>query len=137
MKIRTLDCIHTVLFQVFDLALDEGYVSINPASNAMKELKAVNNVDQDKRRALTLQEQQTFQWFLNTDLKARRWKPIFTVMLYTGLRVGEITGLRWDDIDLENDLISVNHTLVYYDHHMEGNRCCFSINTPKRKTRIV
>lgn len=131
MKIRTLDCIHTVLFQVFELAVEEGFISINPASNAMKELKATNNVDQDKRRALTIQEQQTFQWFLNTDLIAKRWEPIFTVLLFTGLRVGELTGLRWDDVDLENDLISVNHTLVYYDHRVEGKRCCFSINTPK------
>lgn len=31
------------------------------------------------------------------------------------MRVGEVTGLRWCDIDLEEEIISVNHTLVYYD----------------------
>jgi len=56
-------------------------------------------------------------------------------MLWTGMRVGEITGLRWCDLDFENNLINVNHTLVYYNNH-EKNRMCFSINTPKTKNSI-
>ncbi|MGT2948280.1 hypothetical protein [Streptococcus devriesei] len=31
-------------------------------------------------------------------------------MLWTGLRVGEVTGLRWRDIDFESNTVSVNHT---------------------------
>lgn len=31
--------------------------------------------------------------------------------LYTGLRVGEVCGLRWENIDLENGLIYVEHTV--------------------------
>lgn len=30
------------------------------------------------------------------------------------MRVGEVVGLRWCDLDFENELISINHTLVYY-----------------------
>ena len=51
-------------------------------------------------------------------------------MVNTGMRVGEITGLRWRDIDLENGIISVNHTLVYYDHK-DDIGTYYSINTPK------
>lgn len=53
--------------------------------------------------------------------------------LGTGLRVGEVTGLRWCDIDLEDGIIDVNHTLVYYDHRTsEGKKgCYFNVNTPK------
>lgn len=36
-------------------------------------------------------------------------------MLGTGLRVGETTGLRWDDVDLKEGIVNVNHTLVYYN----------------------
>ena len=51
-------------------------------------------------------------------------------MLWTGLRVGEVTGLRWCDIDLDAETINVNHTLVYYDKgHNDG--MSFAINTPK------
>ena len=57
------------------------------------------------------------------------WYPIFAVMIGTGMRVGEITGLRWCDIDLEEGIIEVNHTLVYYDHAKDG--CYFNVHTPK------
>lgn len=53
-------------------------------------------------------------------------------MLWTGLRVGEVTGLRWDDIDFNNNTISVNHTLVYYQTRTERG-CDFTVNTPKTK----
>ena len=50
------------------------------------------------------------------------WSSIFAVMLGTGLRVGEVTGLRWSDIDLDNGVIDVNHTLVYYSHRSENSQ---------------
>ena len=54
-------------------------------------------------------------------------------MIGTGLRVGEVTGLRWCDIDMESGIIDVNHTLVYYDHRTEGSKggCYFNVNTTK------
>lgn len=57
-------------------------------------------------------------------------------MVGTGLRVGEVTGLRWCDIDLDEGVIDVNHTLVYYEHRSdEGKRgCYFNVNTPKTPT---
>jgi integrase len=51
-------------------------------------------------------------------------------MLWTGLRGGEITGLRWCDINMDEDTISINHTLVYYDKGGTDG-CSFAINTPK------
>ena len=64
--------------------------------------------------------------------KDTHWYPVFYVMANTGMRVGEITGLRWSDIDLKKGIIRVNHTLVYYNHRDEKG-CYFSINTPKTK----
>lgn len=51
------------------------------------------------------------------------------------MRCGEITGLRWCDIDLEEETININHTLVYYDRG-GTQRCGFAINTPKTKAGI-
>ncbi len=44
-----------------------------------------------------------------------------------------MTGLRWCDIDLEEGIIDINRTLVYYDHRTsEGKKgCYFNVNTPK------
>ena len=131
LKISTIDNIHTVLHQVLDLAVEDEYLRSNPSDNALKELKQSHNFDVEKRRALTVQEQNAFTAFLANSRQYNHWNPIFTVMLGTGLRVGEVTGLRWEDLDFENGTISVNHTLVYYNHSKNG--CYFSVNTPKTK----
>ena len=131
LKISTIDNVHTVLHQVLDLAVEDNYLRGNPSDHALKELKQARNFDTERRRALTMEEEQLFMKFLSKNGPYHHWKPIFAVMLGTGMRVGEVTGLRWQDIDLEGKMISVNHTLVYYDHASGG--CSFNINTPKTK----
>lgn len=45
--------------------------------------------------------------------------------------------LRWYDIDLENETISINHTLVFFK--TESGKCRYAVNTPKTKAgeRII
>ena len=129
-KVNSIDCIHTVLHQVLGMAVEDDIIRYNPADNALKELKRAHNSGEDKRRALTLEEQRIFEDFLASTPRYAHWQPIFTVMLWTGMRVGELTGLRWEDIDLENGTISVNHTLVYFSRGKQDG-CTFAVNTPK------
>lgn len=131
-KVSTIDSIHTVLHQVLELGVEDEYLRYNPSDNALKELKKAHNFEEKKRHAFTVEEQGIFESFLSKNGKYHRWYPIFTVMLWTGMRVGEITGLRWCDINLEEGLISVNHTLVYYSTRTEQGQT-FAINTPKTK----
>lgn len=137
-KVSTIDSIHTVLHQVLQIALDDEYITNNPSDNALKELKQSRTEGKKTNKALTLNEQLLFEKFLETSSRYKGWYPVFITMLWTGLRVGEITGLRWEDIDFENDTINVNHTLVYYDTRTQ-NGVTFAINTPKTKAgeRIV
>ena len=83
-----------------------------------------------KRKALTRDEQALFLNYLRNDPKYRHWYPVFAIILGTGMRVGEATGLRWQDIDLEKRTIDINHTLVYYSHGKKEG-CSYAINTPK------
>lgn len=138
LKANTIDSVHTVLHQVLELGVEDEYLRYNPADNALKELKKAHNADTEKKRALTIPEQNLFEDYISREGQYHRWYPIFTVMLYTGMRVGEVTGLRWEDIDLEEGTISVNHTLVYFDRG-GVERCGFAINTPKTKAgeRII
>ena len=132
LTIATIDNVHTVLHQVFDLAVDDNYIRSNPTDHMLKELKQSHNFETEKRKALTIAEQQLFVDFLKKHPQYNHWYPVFAVMLGTGMRVGEIVGLRWCDIDLEKGIISVNHTLVYYNQG-DGKGCSFSINTPKTR----
>ena len=130
LAIGTIDGIHNVLHQVFQLAMDDNITRTNPTDNMLKELKMSHNYKQPKKDALTVEQQKLFLDYMKDDAQDRYWYPIFFIMLNTGMRVGEITGLRWCDIDLEKGEISINHTLVYYDHR-DGKGATFSINTPK------
>lgn len=131
LKVSTIDNIHTVLHQVLELAVQDNYLGSNPSDNALKELKLMHNSDAEKRKALNRDEQELFLDYLSRTRQYQHWYPIFYTMLNTGLRVGEITGLRWCDVDLDNGVIDVNHTLVYYNHQKNG--CYFNIHTPKTK----
>ena len=137
LKISTIDNIHTVLHQVLDLAVEDEYLRSNPSDNALKELKQSHNFDVEKRRALTVQEQNAFTAFLANSRQYNHWNPIFTVMLGTGLRVGEVTGLRWEDLDFENRLININHSVTYYAREGSKTRKSeFAVSLPKTEAGI-
>lgn len=59
------------------------------------------------------------------------------ISLTTGLRIGEICGLKWEDIDIVSGTISVKRTIerIYI---AEGNHKCTKliINTPKTKNAL-
>ena len=131
LSVNTVSNVHIVLRQILDIAVEDDYLRKNPADGALTEIKKMSRRNPLKP-ALTRLEHKTFEEFLLSDTRYRRWYPIFIILLYTGMRVGELVGLRWRDIDLEKGVIDVNHTLVYYDRG-EGLGCGFSINTPKSK----
>ena len=132
LQASTLDGIHTVLHQVFDMAMDDGYIRSNPSDRVVKKLKQSHCFKTEKRQVLTIPEQNLFLDYLKRMPQYRHWYPVFAVMVGTGLRVGETTGLRWCDIDFEEGMIDVNHTLVYYQHGPKDG-CYCHIHTPKNK----
>ena len=135
LRTGTVDSIHNVLYQVFQVAVDDGMIRSNPADNVLREFKRAMGQDGEKRFALTMAQQKLFTDYMLNNARYTHWYPIFFTMLNTGMRVGEITGLRWCDIDFDRNVISVNHTLVYYAHG-EGRKCGYSVNTPKTKAGI-
>ena len=60
------------------------------------------------------------------------------IALYTGMRVGEICALRWEDIDFDVGVIHVNHTLQrlsLYDHGTKkATRTSVVMGTPKSES---
>lgn len=129
LKVTTIDNIHTVLHQVLDLAVEDEYIRSNPSDQALKELRQSHRDDMGIRKALSLDEHLLLMKFLARNTKYHRWWPLVTVMIEGGLRAGEVTGLRWEDVDLSDGTISINHTLVYY--HKGKDKLDFAVNTPK------
>ena len=113
LKFGSVHLIHTILNPVFTCAVRDDYIWKNPCLPAMRELRKACAHSGHRRRALTEEEQGVLIRFLKKSDYYRHWLPMITVFLGTGCRIGELTGLRWCDIDFHNGFISVDHTLVY------------------------
>lgn len=75
-------------------------------------------------------------FLIKNDMNSK-WYPMVAILLGTGMRVGEVTGLRWCDVDFEDNYIDINHTLVYYA--AGKGRSEYAINdtkTPASKRKI-
>lgn len=132
LKVNTVGTIHLIIHQILQLAVEDDVLRKNVSDNGLRDLKKVRGLHQNKRKALTIAQQDLFLTFLKNNPKYNHWYPTFAIMLGSGLRVGELTGLRWQDIDLKNNVINVNHTLVFYERS-KAKRTGFGINTPKTK----
>lgn len=130
LKVATVGTIHLIIHQVLQLAVEDDILRKNVSDNGLKELKKIRGFNGSRRRALTVEQQNLFLNFIQNSPKYKHWYPTFAVMLGSGLRVGELTGLRWRDIDFKNNLINVTHTLVFYERS-KAKRTGFGINTPK------
>lgn len=137
LKVSTLDSIHTVIHQLFNLAVDDLYIRINPSDGVMGECKRAHNMDMEKRHALTIPQQEAFIKYIDKTAQYRHWKPLFTFFLGTGCRVSEVVGLRWEDVHMDEGYIHINHNMVYYQR--KNGKCYFSVTTPKTEagSRII
>lgn len=133
-KANTLENVHTVVHPSLQLAVRDGYIVNNPSDSAMTEIKRSKLWDAPKRKALTIPEQKAFMNFLESDKEYEGWLPIITVLLGTGMRIGECIAIRWEDLDFENRMISVNHNLS--DRPDSKGVCRKRIETPKTEAGI-
>lgn len=88
-----------------------GLISKNPSKRIEMPIKQEIN-----RRVLTVEEQEK----LMEAAKGYRYGDMILLMLGTGLRIGEAMALRWEDIDLEKSLLSVNRTYVEITEYIDG-----------------
>lgn len=125
----TIDNVHTQLHPAFQMAVRNGLIRTNPAAGVLGEIKKSHLWYKPKRKSLTVAEQKAFMNFLYSNHQYQGWKPIITILIGTGMRIGECLGLRWEDLDFENRFIDVNHNLVHRRVDKEGGT--LHINSPK------
>jgi integrase len=89
--------------QICQLAVDNRVIDYNPADSVKIPSMAADT--KTERRALTEEEQ---IWILNTKHRAQ---TAAMIMLYAGLRRGEVVPLLWSDIDLQAGTISVTKSM--------------------------
>ena len=62
----------------------------------------------------------------------------FVILIYTGLRMGEMIALKWNNVDLENNYIKVNSNVgVKYNDDLSKTESFIQDSTKTKKSRIV
>ena len=94
----------------FKIAINRGYLMQNPMINVIRP----KSEKEDKEvRALTVEEQQAFtEYLLNKDVSKCKYKNIYLIQMYMGLRVSEALAITTHDIDLQHKKININKTLT-------------------------
>ena len=98
---KTLSDYKGICEQIFELAVENRVLDYNPA----KYIRIPQKAPQEHRRALTDEEQ---GWICDTPHRAQRAAMI---MMYAGLRRGELIPLQWRDVDLIHGTISVTKSV--------------------------
>ena len=56
--------------------------------------------------------------------------------MYTGIRIGELCALRWEDIDLKNGLLFISRTMQRVKQFEEGGKTKVEVNPPKSQSSV-
>ncbi len=106
----SINKLYQQLGTTFKIAINKGYLMRNPMINV---LKPRSNKEDKIVRALTFEEQQLFTDFLlNKDISKCKYKNIYLLQMFMGLRVSEALALTTHDIDLKNRRIHIKRTLT-------------------------
>ena len=106
----TIKKLYQMIGTTFTIALNRGYIRRNPMINV---LRPKSNKEDKQVRAFTIEEQQKFtEYILSKDLKTCRYKTVFLLQMYMGLRVGEALALTSYDIDLNGRQMIIYRTLT-------------------------
>ena len=127
---KTIANLHRCLHKAMKQAVLEHYIDFNPCD-------AVNLPRNEKPQIeiLTREEQQRL---IITSYRFR-YGVFIRLTLATGLRLGELLGLRWEDIDIKKNLLSVRRTLnrlPKVDYNGTGNSTEVVIQEPKTKNSV-
>lgn len=120
----TLNLLKGLLKELFRTAMGNGLMAINPCDAVILPKREVY-----ESRFLTEEEQ---AMFLDVARDYCHY-DIFCFSLACGARIGEVLGLKWEDVDFEAKTLHIQRTL-HYAKVNEKEKCHFFFTSPKTKT---
>ena len=86
---------------------------------------------------LSKEEQMNLEKVLKDKINIR--KICVLLCLYTGLRIGEVCGLKWEDIDFSSKSLIVKRTIIRVKNQNKNSKTILIESTPKSETskRII
>ena len=98
----------STLHHFFNFCIEKGLIEKNPASG----VKKLNELS----RLKTLSDSDIGKLIAGATNKLTR--DLITFLIYTGCRKGEALNLKWDDVDMQNDVIAIKGTKTKYDRYI-------------------
>lgn len=132
----TIEHLQREIHPAFEMAVRDCIIRTNPTHKVLGQLKKQTGAKRGVRNALTPEQQKAFLQFMDGHPVYDHWKPIYTFFIGTGVRVGELSGLRWCDIDFKNGFITIDHAVVYFAGKMNKSGKRLYISTPKTEAGI-
>lgn len=122
---NTLHTMLVLISEVLDAAVEDKLIERNPAAS-----KRVFIPSEKKSERAALTREQLLEIIRMIDsLDNPMQKRFISLVLFTGMRRGEVLGLRWEDINVEEGMISVSRAVSYTTNQP-------ILSTPKTKNGI-
>lgn len=119
--------LHAVLTGALKQARREGLIPRNPAEDVV-----LPKARKKERRVLTPEETERFL----AAAQKRRLYPSFLVAVGTGMRVGELLALRWEDVDLDAGVVRVRREVIRLRDQPGPTKTKLAFMTPKSQAGI-
>lgn len=103
---RTIRYTHTILSSALKAAINDGLLTTNPADRAHPP-----TATEAKPTEMTAWTPDQAKAFLTWTREHRDLWEQWHVLLHTGLRRGELVGLRWGDVDLDRATLSIKRSI--------------------------
>jgi integrase len=105
-KTTTIYQTRITLYNMLEFAKENDVILSNPCK---KSVKSDIGKPSEKKVALTIDEQRKFLMAA----AGQSYENQYKFMLQTGLRTGELVGLKWDDIDFGKRTVTISRTMEY------------------------
>ncbi len=119
----TVHKMHVVLHKALDQSVRDGLIPRNVT-------EAVKVPQAGRREILPLSAEETKK--LLDAAHGDRDEALYVLAVTTGMRQGELLGLRWEDVDLERGVLRVRHTLT----RVRGKVFLGEPKTPKSRRSV-
>ena len=96
--------------------------------NVFKNVTLPKELTSDRKNFFELDQLKLFLTI--TEKKSLKQYALFRLLAYSGMRIGELLALTWDDIDFVNNTININKT------QSRGINECFKVQSPKTRSSI-
>lgn len=110
----------SIVHECMEIAIVNHIISTNPCTG----IKIQNANIRRERRVMKAWEQELFL----TEVKNRYYYEAYKILLLTGMRIGEFSGLQWRDIDFKNKVININRSMM--TAYIDGRKI-EELTTPK------